>query len=329
VSAPRTFAELTRRGQLGRLRAVALDGLRHYDLDVARCSFVAQAFNTVFRVRAADGPTYALRVSPRLRIHADGCELAEATWLAALRADVGLVVPQVLRTEHGSVVASGTAPGVPDTRSCMLFEWMTGRPLRERINADLVHRLGALTAVVHEHGACGAAVHSPAPPAGVLAADRVLYFKGAMRLDELRPTYGSVLTEGVERAQLFLDDLWRNPPHPAHLLHGDVQPGNVLVTHNRVTIIDFQDLMWGFELQDTLIALQALKPFGNAPVFMDAFRRGYETVRAWPDADPETVAALWAARHLNILNFGLNVRGPDLDAFVARHADPVVMWMRD
>jgi len=327
VSAPRTFDDLTRRGQLGRIRAVALDALHHYDVDVARCAFVAQAFNTVFRVDAADGATYALRVSPRLRIHADGCELAEATWLSALRGDAGLAVPQVVPTRHGSVVASGAAPGVPDPRSCVLFEWMTGRPLRERINADLMHKVGALTAVVHDHGASDADGYSLTAPAGVLAADRVLYFNVAMRLDELRPTYGSALTEGIARAQSFLDDLWQHPPHRAHLMHGDVQPGNVLVTHNRVTLIDFQDLIWGFEIQDIVIALQALAPFDHAPVLIDAFRQGYETVRDWPDADPETVAALGAARHLNILNFGLNVRGPDLDRFIARHAGPVVEWM--
>ncbi|HTD50708.1 MAG TPA: aminoglycoside phosphotransferase, partial [Acidimicrobiia bacterium] len=130
MSAPRAIDDLTRRGQLGRLRAVALDVLRHYDVDVARCSFVAQAFNTVFRVDAADGSTYALRVSPRMRIHADGCELAEAAWLSALRVDAGLAVPQVMRTRQGSVVEFGAAAGVPDPRSCVLFGWMAGRPLR-------------------------------------------------------------------------------------------------------------------------------------------------------------------------------------------------------
>ncbi len=94
-----------------------------------------------------------------------------------------------------------------------------------------------------------------------------------------------------------------------------------------VTLIDFQDLIWGFEIQDALIALDALAPLDNGPELVDAFRGGYETVRPWPDADPETVEALSAARHLNILNFGLNVRRPDLDSFIARHAGPVVGWM--
>lgn len=328
MSAAKAFDELTPRGQASRLRAVAFDAMRRYDLDVAHCAFVARAFNTVFRVDAAVGSSYALRVSPRLRIHADGCELAEAEWLAAIRRDTDLVVPQVIRTRDGSVVASASAAGVPDPRSCVLFEWMTGRPLRERMHADLVRKLGALTAAVHEHGAAGTDRHAPAPPAGVLVANRVLYFNAAMRLGELRPEYGSVLAEAVARAQLFLDDLWRNPPHRAHLLHGDVQPGNVLVAHGGVTLIDFQDLMWGFEIQDTVIARSALATFDHADALMDAFREGYQTVRPWPDADPETVAALGAARHLNVLNFGLNVRGPGLDGFIVRHAGPVVEWMR-
>jgi len=328
VSATRAFDDLTPRGQLGRLRALGLDALLDYDLEVVRCSFVAQAFNTVFRVDAANGSIYALRISPHLRIHADGCESAEAQWLAALRRDAKLSVPQVIRTRDRSVVVAAAAAGVPEARSCVLFEWTVGRPLRERINLNLVRKAGALTAVVHEHGAFRAATRPSAPPPGVLVADCVLYFRAAIRLDELGATYGSVLAEAVERAQQALDDLWRNPPHRPHLLHGDVQPGNVLAARGEVTLIDFQDLIWGFEIQDALMALDALAPLDNGPKFVEAFRAGYETVRPWPDADPETIAALSAARHLNILNFGLNVRRAGLDSFIARHAGPVLEWMR-
>ena len=76
-----------------------------------------------------------------------------------------------------------------------------------------------------------------------------------------------------------------------------------------------------------MFALGALEHFDDAPALVDAFRSGYESVRPWPDADAETIAALRAARHLNILNFGLSVRKAGLDAFVDRHADPVLGWM--
>ena len=93
-----------------------------------------------------------------------------------------------------------------------------------------------------------------------------------------------------------------------------------MVDDHRVTLIDFQDLVWGLEIIDVVIALRAM-PHG------DAFRAGYESVRPWPDADPETIAALSAARDLNVLDFGLSIRRAGLDEFIARHAEPVVAWM--
>jgi Ser/Thr protein kinase RdoA (MazF antagonist) len=158
-------------------------------------------------------------------------------------------------------------------------------------------------------------------------ADRVLYFRAEHRLDELRPTYGSVLLEALDRAQRTLDALWKHPAHAPHLLHGDVQPGNVMVSRGKVTLIDFQDLIWGFEIQDVVFARAALEPFDDAEAYLDAFRSGYKAVRPWPDADPDTVEALTAGRHLNILNFGLSMRRPGLETFVTRHADWVADWM--
>jgi Ser/Thr protein kinase RdoA (MazF antagonist) len=319
----RAFDELTTRGRIGRLRGLALDVLRDYDLEIERCSFAGQAFNTVFRVDAANGSSYALRVSPSLRIHADGCEVAEAAWLAALRRDVGLAVPQVIPARDGSVIVWVSTAGVPGARSCVLFEWVRGQRLRERLRADLVRKLGALTAVVHEHGAG----YLSEPPAGALVADRVLYFRAAPRLVELRPAYGSLLDDAVARAQQVLDALWRNPPHRAHLLHGDLQSGNVMVRRRAVTLIDFQDLIWGFDVQDVSTALLALEQHGDTGSWSEAFRAGYAAVRPWPDTDPDTDAALRAARHLNILNFGMSVGGPHVDAFIARHATAIREWM--
>ena len=340
------FEELTPTGQIRRLRSVAFEALRQYDLEVRRISYAARAFNTVFRADTTGGATYALRVSPELRIHADGCEALEAAWTRELRRDVAFPTPAVIRTRDASADAWIRVEGVPGRRSCVLFEWVPGRPLRERMRADLVGKVGELTAIVHDqagshasadasdgasHASAGAsdgAYHASADAsAGALIADRVLYFRAENRLEELRPIYGSVLAEAVARAQRALDTLWANPPHAPHLLHGDVQPGNVMVSRGNVTLIDFQDLIVGFEIQEVVFALVALEHFDEAPTYRDAFRAGYESVRPWPQSDPETIAALGAARHLNVLNFGLSIRKPGLETFVTRHADRVARWM--
>ena len=323
MSASQPFDELTPSGQARRLRVLALGALEQYDVEVARVSFVARAFNTVFRVDATDGSAYALRVSPSLRIHADGCEEAEAAWVAALRNDVGFPTPAVIPARDGSPVVAARAAGVPDVRTAVCFEWVRGRRLRDGVTAELVRKTGELTAITHEHGAAHA---TGVPPAGALVADRPCYFLVGDRLDELADRYGSVLADAVDRAQRTLDGLWRNPPHPPHLLHGDVQSGNVMVSRGKVVLIDFQDLIWGFELQDVVFALVALEAQGFGAL-AGAFRAGYEAVRPWPDGEPATVAALRAVRHLNVLNCGLSVRGPGLDQFVARHTAPIVEWM--
>jgi Ser/Thr protein kinase RdoA (MazF antagonist) len=148
----------------------------------------------------------------------------------------------------------------------------------------------------------------------------VLSFALDNRLDELRPEFGAALPDAVARAQAALDALWRDPPHPPHLLHGDVNRGNVMADGDRITLLDFQDLLWGFEVQDVVIATVSLP-------YADAFRAGYSSVRTWPDVAPDMWAALEAARHLNILNFGLHPPRPHRDEMVARHAEPIVTWM--
>jgi Ser/Thr protein kinase RdoA (MazF antagonist) len=292
--------------------ALAREALRRYDIDVVACSFAAEAFNAVFRVDARDGAAYALRIGSQLRIHADGCEELEAAWVNELRG-AGLAVARAVPARDGAPVVDVAG------RRCVLFEWVPGRRLRDDPTRDLVRATGAALATVHEH----TVAHPSERPAGALVADRALYFRVDNRLAELRPDYGDLLDDALGRTQETFDALWRDPPHPPHLLHGDVQPSNVMVDGGRVTLIDFQDLVWGFEIVDVVIACR------DDMVRGDAFRAGYESVRPWPDADPATVAALGVARLLNVLNLSLHVRKPGLDEFVARIAESVVAWMAD
>jgi len=325
----RAFGELTERGRIRRIGGIARAALQSYDVDVVRVSYAARAFNTVFRVDTASGTSYALRVSPEQRIHADGCEELEAEWVAAIRRDTDVPVPAVIRARDGAAVVTVDAVDVPVPRTCVLFEWVPGVTLRRRVTEGAVRTTGALTARLHEHAATLAVgPDAGVPPRGAFVADHVLYLRSPNRLPELRDRYGTALDDALARAQQVLDALWRDPPHPPHLLHGDIQPGNVMVRRGGVTILDFQDLVWGFDLQDVWIAQRGLELFEDAAELQAAFRTGYETVRPWPEADDVTVAAIRMTRHLNLLNFGLDFGRPGLDEFVERHAAPVMAWMR-
>ena len=120
------------------------------------------------------------------------------------------------------------------------------------------------------------------------------------------------------------------PPHPPHLVHGDLTPQNVIVSpRNGLVPIDFQDTVRGFEVQDLSITLSALRRWPDSDRLLDAFRSGYCECRAWPDVSPALFDSLIVARGLQQMNLTLNVRGNDeLESYVTSHAERVRTWMR-
>jgi Ser/Thr protein kinase RdoA (MazF antagonist) len=319
----RAYGSLTERGRVGRLRRLALAASTRYAFEPRRCVFAASSFNTIFRIDASDEGRYALRVGSAMRIHPEGTEAAEVAWMAALRRDGAVDVPAVVEASDGSNVLDVEVPGVPERRRCVAFAWMRGRPIEERLDAPGARRLGTLSAALHQH----AVAHASSMPRDVAIGDRVLSWDTPSRLDELVPTYGSMVREALDRAQGSLDELWRDPPHPPHLVHGDLQPWNVIEDRDRAVVIDFQDLFWGFARQDLAITMNVIRSYPEPEPLLGAFIEGYRAIRPWPEMSPSELDALIAARRIQLLNLGLNVRKPGLEAFIAGHGAWIRSWM--
>ena len=77
------FAALTSGQQVHQLRAVALEALRAYPLEVNRLSLLSHGFNTIFRVDDARGQKFALRLNVNSRRSLENVR-AELAWLEAL-----------------------------------------------------------------------------------------------------------------------------------------------------------------------------------------------------------------------------------------------------
>lgn len=304
-------------------RTIARSTLRAYGLTARRLTHAGASFNTVFHAITDTGRHVAVRVGPADRIHPVGCEDAEAGWLDQL-ADEGAPVNRALRTPDGAAWVT-----VPDTamvpRSCMVFEWATGTMMRQRLTAPRLERAGIVCAVLHE---LGAGTRPAAPPAGVPIGDRVVYFRVADRLGELREQYGSLFDDARDRAEEGLARVWRTHGASAHLVHGDLTPANLLVHRGEVTAIDFQDMLWAPEVQDLSMVVAVLRRDPEqADAFIGAFRRGYETRRPWPEVDDEDFEDLIAVRRLSITNLNLVLPWPNAPHNVARHADVVREYM--
>jgi len=317
------FGELTADGQRRRVRHVARDALGAYGFapERVRIRRAAESFNTIFRVDDGRRFSGALRVGPAVRIHAEGTEIVEARWMRQLRDTRAVSPPKVFDTPDGGPVVRRARAGVPGERTCMLFGWIRGRPLTQTMSLDAARRMGTLAALLHQHaaGETGAA-----PP--VLIADRVLYWRVENRLGAIASS-APLIDEALDRAQRFLTELWADPPHPPHLLHGDLTTDNVLLDHDALIPIDFQDLVWGLEIQDLAISWSSLGHLDQPERLRNQFRAGYATIRPWPVLEPETLAALSAARRLHQLNLALTLRKPGLAEFAARATESIAEWM--
>jgi Ser/Thr protein kinase RdoA (MazF antagonist) len=321
----RPFADLTASGQRRRIRTLAGAALERYrpSVHATHYRFHAESFNTVFKVTSADRQSYALRIGPEKAIHRPGTELAEAAWMTALGEDGACRVARVVTADNGSPVVHQRHGAVPQERTCVLFDWVSGQTVGERMDPGLARRTGTLAAILHEHAARAAL---PAPPP-VLTADRVLYWSVENRLPELTAASGTLLLDATQRVQETIDALWRRPPHRPHLIHGDLTPGNLIVDDDDLVPIDFQDLVWGFDVQDLAITIASLARRVDGPTLIDAFGAGYAEIRNWPELPPALLATLVAGRRLQQLNLGLHRRRPGLSDFVDRHTALIHQWM--
>jgi Ser/Thr protein kinase RdoA (MazF antagonist) len=320
-----SFERLTPRGKIGRLRALARVALDDYGLDDARVSLLKQTFNTLFRVVDDRGHKTALRVGARDRIHPPDTEAVETAWLSALRADTDIGAPLPIANRSGAYVTEAAVAGVPEARTCVLFEWARGRRLGETMNDAFARDLGRLSARLHAHGA--AFEDRRAQP--ILVGDRVLGFMLRDLVPRQDSVYGTLFAEAIDRSQKAIDALWAHPPHPPHILHADLHPNNVLVWRGGLTPIDFQDLLWGFEIQDVAITTSSFEWYADPAALGAAFRAGYEQLRPWPADDDAVLETLIAARYLSVLNLGYNLRRPGFERFLAARAESIRDWMRD
>jgi Ser/Thr protein kinase RdoA (MazF antagonist) len=307
-------------------RDVALEALRRYDVAPQRVTFAAESFNSIFRVTTASA-VYALRVGSAAQIHSEGMAAVEAAWHRRLRQQ-GVCVPDVVANTDGelaTLVTSGRAGHGP--RTCVLFEWVAGRSLRTRMSGRRSAALGRLSARLQQD----AAAWSPPGAGDVLLADRVLYWRLPERLSAAsRFGFGTLFLDALARAQSVVDSLWLSPPHPPHLVHGDLTPSNVIVSPlGGLVPIDFQDAMRGFEVQDLSITVAALRRWPDGSRLVEAFRSGYGECRPWPDASPALFESLIVARALHVMNLTLNMTDIDgLESYLAHHAERVRAWMR-
>jgi len=291
---------LGRRGQIGRLRALGRVALTAFGISAQRMLPLRHEYNTTFRVESAGG-RYVLRIS-RADASSQQSIASEVAWLAAIRADTNLSVPGPVAAPDGRLVVLASHPNVPEPRACVLFRWMDGRFVDDRLEPAHLRRVGALIAGLHDHAegwvrptdfvrprvetltSAGKAESIDVFPAAQLGdvptqrdVDRTLRL-----VTDLLPSSTAFVAEAVELGRASIGTLAARP-RSVGLIHGDLHPENYLFRGGEVLAIDFDDCGWGFLLYDLAEALWELEDRPAYPKLREALIDGYTTRRRLPD----------------------------------------------
>jgi Ser/Thr protein kinase RdoA (MazF antagonist) len=337
----RAFEELTHRGQVRRLRRVAAQALARFGVEGADVRQLYHIENTTFRVddpaadRAggADGPYVPGRFL--LRIHRPGYQnhpgiASELAWLAALRKETDLAVPEPVPTLDGAYTATVEVPGVPKPRVCSLLRWMDGRFCEKRPSPRHMRAVGRLMAGLHEHA------RAWKPPRRFVRArwdwDGLFVVAGsagdsyeggwkALELD-VRKLFRSV----SRRAARAMKEMGEGP-NAFGLIHADLHLGNVLFAGGQARAIDFDDCGKGHWIYDHAVLLHDYRTRDNYLDLAEGLFQGYAEVRPIPADQFEHLETIMNARAVMLMLWAqtMTERNPffraNIDRWMKRSVD--------
>jgi Ser/Thr protein kinase RdoA (MazF antagonist) len=305
------YDELTRLGLLRRLREVATTALDAYGLTGARLTFQQYTANIIFRVDAPGfAPIrdehalyvpnrYALRI---LAISDARTITSELTWLAALRREANLPVPEPVRTLDGHLFTKVATPGVPQGRVVSLMRWVDGRHLTQDLHPDRARALGRLVAQLHRFSAGW-----PLPKGFT----RFHWdWDGQFGERELSDTAGLIASmptrfqapfHAVTQQVREVMDSFGKGPDAYGLIHADLYLENVLFNAGEPRPIDFEDCGFSYWMCDLGVFLSQWPWTAQFPRIRDAFLAGYSQVRALPEVQLKHLDLFMAAQYAQMV----------------------------
>jgi len=306
------YTQLTRRGQIRRLRRLAEAALARYEVGVVSVLLLKHLYNTTFAVTGSDGSRYVLRVqrtgdasldARRRRARVE----SELWWLERLRTDLDLAVPEPVRTPTGEGAVSVSVEGVPEGMPCALLRRVDGRFVDRRLMPFHLAQIGRLTARLHDYSV-RLSVPDGFDRQGVVQADPETE-EGLVRLftDHRSRESGRVVRsvlQKVRRAQEELGD----GAESFGLIHADIHQKNYLFGNGEARLIDFDDCGWGHYLYDLAVTISEVGSLPRARSLAEALFAGYRQIRDLSPAQEGMVHSFYMLRELQNTTWFLQQR---------------------
>ncbi|HUP26991.1 MAG TPA: phosphotransferase [Chloroflexia bacterium] len=300
------FETLGHGGQVRRLKRLGQAALEEYPIRVVRLTPLVHEENTTFRAVGDDGAHYVLRITRPGESTIDLVR-SEMLWLAALRRDTKLVVPEPVATRSGDLLVVVAVEGVPEPRICVLFRWVEGRFLNSGLTERHLWQVGEFTARLHDHA------QSFKRPDGFVRreVDRVdaEWESNILReLGEARPQADvETMQAAIERIRAQLERLGQ-AEGVFGLIHADLHQWNYLFHKGEVRAIDFDDCGNGHHLYDLGVSLYELEEHSRRRELRAALLAGYRSVRQLPSTYESALPAFLMLRRIHIIQWQVDSR---------------------
>ncbi len=303
-----------------RFRPAALEALKVFPVNSTQVELVSLSENVTFRVTDNDiGAKYVLR------LHRPGYQTlaglnSERVWTAAL-ATAGISTQSPVLTNTGQHFHRVDIPEVGERRYVGMTHWVEGTMLSDQWGAGAsledrqrcFRQIGVLAAKIHNQSSQWAI------PAdferchydidGLLGEDP--YWGRFWQHPSLTANEQALLLR--TRGQIR-ESLQAYPPTTATygLIHADLDPHNILVYEDRVTLIDFDDAGYGWHLYELAAALLSEIGEPDFPHVCEALLAGYCEYRELSKCDVALLPMFILIR--GIVTIGWYGERPEIDS---------------
>lgn len=281
------------------MRQLAETALEEYGLGGVSLEFYLQAGNTLYRVYdrnpISPDPNDDLFEPGQylLRIYQPGWQAPEAielelAWLAAMRREGGLPVPEPIPRLDGGLLTQISIPNIPQPRNCALLRWVKGRLLPNPDQPKHYRAQGQLMARIHNF-----TQQWQLPPAhtkrhynwdGLFMNDPEIGLPPGKSWEYLPSDWVGPF-EIVSRQFRQLIDDWGTGSDVYGLIHADMGiKANLLFWRGQPRPIDFDGSGFGYWMYDLAVALTDGVGTKDYARCREALLEGYTEHRSLPES---------------------------------------------
>jgi len=306
----KSYSELSRYGRLRRMHEMAKAALYDYGMGEADIKLVLQAGNTLYRVydRSSVDQTidndlfepgqYLLRIY-QTGWQTDAAIEWELNWMAGMRLEMDLPVPEPIKRFDGGYLTHISIPGIPTPRVCALTRWVKGRLLGNDGRPEHYKAQGRLMAKMHNFSQ-----QWTLPPEdtkrhydwnGLFMNDAEINLQPGESWNYLPKDWVKPFRIVTDQFQQLIEE-WGFGQEVYGLIHADMGlDANVLFHQGKPRLIDFDGSGFGYWMYDLAVAVMHCLGKDYYYRYKDALLEGYSEFRIISQAHLEKLDLFTAA----------------------------------